>query len=167
MPPISPSPRPCSNRSHRDTQESRLHSTTSDTQESRLHSTTIPQPFLQPQPNHASTILRVESMNDFDTTILHSRSYNSDSTTTTTKRGAYPPTTEGMSREIRLRRSRQVARAQSANPEGYPPTEGRCRRQSLEWCRKGPSGRYAGCRFAAPCAGAGRGGWITAWGSRR
>ena len=45
MPPISPSPRPCSNRSHRDTQES------------RLHSTTIPQPFLQPQPNHASTRL--------------------------------------------------------------------------------------------------------------
>ena len=26
-----------------------------------------------------------------------------------------------------------------ANCEEYPPTEGRCRRQSLEWCRKAPS----------------------------
>ena len=25
-----------------------------------------------------------------------------------------------------------------ANYEVYPPTEGRCRRQSLEWCRKAP-----------------------------
>ena len=31
-----------------------------------------------------------------------------------------------------------LAERVSANPEGYPPTEGRCRRQSLEWCRKGP-----------------------------
>jgi len=38
---------------------------------------------------------------------------------------AYPPTTKGRSREA------------------YPPTEGRCRRQSLEWWR------YAGCGFAA------------------
>ena len=37
---------------------------------------------------------------------------------------AYPPTTKGRSREA------------------YPPTEGRCRRQSLEWWR------YAGCGFA-------------------
>ena len=66
MPPISPSPRPYSNRFHRDTQES------------RLHSTTIPQPFLQPQPNHASTILRVESKNDSDSTIPHPRSFNSN-----------------------------------------------------------------------------------------
>ena len=26
-----------------------------------------------------------------------------------------------------------------ANCEEYPPTEGRCHRQSLEWCRKAPS----------------------------
>ena len=29
-------------------------------------------------------------------------------------------------------------RKQSANCEAYPPTEGRCRRRSLEWCRKAP-----------------------------
>ena len=68
-PPISPSPRPYSNRFHRDTQES------------RLHSTTIPQPFLQPQPNHASTILRVESKNDSDSTIPHPIFSNHNSTT--------------------------------------------------------------------------------------
>ena len=46
-----------------------------------LHSTTIPQPrssHSQTNPNHDSTILRVESKNDFDTTIPHSRFSKSD-----------------------------------------------------------------------------------------
>ena len=34
--------------------------------------------LLQPQPNHDTTILRVESKNDFDTTIPHSRFSKSD-----------------------------------------------------------------------------------------
>ena len=49
-----------------------------------LHSTTIPQPrssHSQTNPNHDTTILRIESKNDFNTTIPHPWSYNSDSTT--------------------------------------------------------------------------------------
>ena len=46
-----------------------------------LHSTTIPQPrssHRQTNPNHYSTILRVESKNDSDSTIPHPRSSKSD-----------------------------------------------------------------------------------------
>ena len=60
-----------------------------NTQESRLHSTTIPQPrssHSQTNPNHYSTILRAESKNDSDSTIPHPRFSRSTSTTTTTKR---------------------------------------------------------------------------------
>jgi hypothetical protein len=38
---------------------------------------------------------------------------------------------------MRPRRRRRVGRGRSPSREAYPPTEGRCRRQSLEWCRKG------------------------------
>ena len=41
--------------------------------------------LLQPSNNHAPTILRVESKNDSDSTIPHSRSSNSDSTMHTQK----------------------------------------------------------------------------------
>ena len=45
-------------------------------------------------------------------------------------------------REIHLRRDAPGARrsgwVSEVNCETYPPTEGRCRRQSLEWCRKAP-----------------------------
>ena len=47
--------------------------------------------------------------------------------------------------EIRLSRSDQVARGQRPSREAYPPTVGRCRRQSLEWCRKRPSKVARGC----------------------
>ena len=49
-----------------------------------LHSTTIPQPrssHSQTNPNHDSTILRVESKNDFDSTIPHPIFSNHNSTT--------------------------------------------------------------------------------------
>ena len=49
-----------------------------------LHSRTIPHPrscHSQTNPNHDTTILRIESKNDFNTTIPHPWSYNSDSTT--------------------------------------------------------------------------------------
>ena len=45
---------------------------------------------------HDSTILRVESKNDFNTTIPHSRSSDSTTTTTTTKRGASIPRNESI-----------------------------------------------------------------------
>ena len=35
--------------------------------------------------------------------------------------------------------AKQSRKRVRANCEEYPPTEGRCRRQSLEWCRKAPS----------------------------
>ena len=37
---------------------------------------------------------------------------------------------------MHLRRSHQVGRGRRPSREAYPPTVGRCRRQSLEWCRK-------------------------------
>ena len=96
----------------------------------------------QPQPrlNHPSCRIQERfRLNHPTSAILQIRLNHNHNKTW----GAYPPTTEGRGREA------------------YPPTEGRCRRQSLEWWR------YAGCKYAAPCAGAGRGGWITAWGWRR
>ena len=48
-----------------------------------LHSTTIPQPRAHNPTNPNSTILRVESKNDFDTTIPHSRFPNLDHQTAT------------------------------------------------------------------------------------
>ena len=44
--------------------------------------------------------------------------------------------------KMHLRRDAPAAKrsgwVSEANCETYPPTEGRCRRQSLEWCRKAP-----------------------------
>ena len=37
-----------------------------------------------------------------------------------------------------------------ANYEVYPPTEGRCRRQSIEWCRKARRGEKDESEFNLP-----------------
>ena len=66
MPPISPSPRPYSNRSHRDTQESRLHQTTIPPNHFFTHPTTT----LQLRLNHPSWRIQERFRHNHPTSVI-------------------------------------------------------------------------------------------------
>ena len=94
---------------------------------------TISQIFQQPRSNYNTTILRVESKNDFDTTIPHPRSLNRQ------HRAAWPWLVHQLPRPLRhfLHHPRREGNRQAADNAAISAAGGEKRKTLEKWALRG------------------------------